>query len=189
VTSTATGYSIGGHTYYGFAIALVGANITQEAVTGTAAGAPPVLPAASPEGTTLQDGTVVWTVVSPNSQGFRVYPLPGATGPVFQITPYYQMLLQKLTSLQSLINPVPDDQRYIFQEGVEVMCKKGSPSPNDRAEGMKEWPLWLAGVEKLLKQNNREVDAYGAYPAESVVENVYGPWRGLRNPMDPGQPY
>jgi hypothetical protein len=189
VTSTATGYSIGGHTYYGFAIALVGANITQEAVTGTAAGAPPVLPAASPEGTTLQDGTVVWTVVSPNSQGFRVYPLPGATGPVFQITPYYQMLLQKLTSLQSLINPIPDDQRYIFQEGVEVMCKKGSPSPNDRAEGMKEWPLWLAGVEKLLKQNNREVDAYGAYPAESVVENVYGPWRGLRNPMDPGQPY
>jgi hypothetical protein len=192
VTSVATGFVIGGQTYYGFSYALPGAPATaQEAVTSSViqyVGAP-LLAANAPEGTTWNDGSVVWTVVSPNSQGFRIYPLPGATGPVYQITPYYQMLLAKLTSLQSLINPIPDDQRYIFQEGIEVMCRKGSPSPNDRAEGDKQWPLWLGALQKILKQNNREVDAYGAYPANGVVESVYGPWRGLRNPQDPGQPY
>jgi hypothetical protein len=187
-----TGYLIGGQTYYAVSYVLPNAPTTaQEPVTSTVQlyVGPPLLPASSPEGTTFQDGTVVWTVVGPMSQGFRVSPLPGATGPVYQITPYYQMLLSKLTSLQSLINPIPDDQRYIFQEGVEVMCRKGSANPSERAEAMKAWPLWLAAVEKILKQNNREVDAYGAYPADSVVESVYGPWRGLRNPQDPSQPY
>jgi len=194
VEGISPGDIIGGFTYYGVTMTAPAAGyIEQQAWAGTlsslGSGSPPLLPANSPEGTTILDGTVVWTVVSPNSQGFRIYPLPGATGPVYQITPYYQMLLEKLISLQSLINPIPDDQRYIFQEGVEVMCRKGSANPNERAEGMKEWGLWLASLEKLLKQNNREVDAYGAYPANSVVESVYGVFRGLRNPQDPGQPY
>jgi hypothetical protein len=192
VQSTGTGFVIGGQTYYAFAYVVPGAPVTaQEPVTATAqqyVGAP-LLPSNAPEGTTWNDGSVVWTVVSPNSQGFRLFPLPGATGPVYQITPYYQMLLEKLTNLQSLINPIPDDQRYIYQEGVEILCKKGSANPNDRAEAMKTWPLWLEALVKLLKQNNREVDAYGAYPANGVVESVYGVFRGLRNPQDPGQPY
>src|SRR5271156_467289 len=192
VTGVSTGTVIGGQTYYGLSYVLPNAPIVaQEAITGSAQQyvGVPLLPNASAEGTTFNDGSVVWTVVSPNSQGFRIYPLPGATGPVYQITPYYQMLLQKLTNLQSLINPIPDDQRYIFQEGVEIMCKKGSPNPNDRAEAMKDWPLWLGALVKLLKENNREIDAYGAYPANGVVESVYGVFRGLRNPQDPGQPY
>ena len=192
VISVQTGYSIGGQTYYGFSYVLANAPTTaQEPVTATAQlyVGPPLLPAGAAEGTTFQDGSVMWTVVGPNSQGFRLFPLPGATGPIYQITPYYQRLLQKLTSLQSLINPIPDDQRYIFQEGVEIMCRKASSNPSERAEGMKDYPLWLAALQKLLKQNNREVDAYGAIPADGPVASVYGPWRGLRNPQDPGQPY
>lgn len=189
VTSTATGYVIGGHTYYGFSYVLAGAPITaQEAVTATAAqyvGAP-LLPSGAAEGTTFNDGTVTWVVVGAMSQGFRVSPLPNASGPVYQITPYYQMLLEPMETLQSFINPIPDDQKYVFQEGVEWMCKKGSPNPADRAEAMKMWPLWLKSLEGLLKQNDREPDAYGAIPGSSVVESVYG-WR--RNPQDPGQPY
>jgi hypothetical protein len=161
-----------------------GEPVTVETLPGQA----PVLPANAAEGTTITDGTVVWTVVGAMSQGFRISPLPGATGPVWQITPYYQVLLQEMTSLQDVINPIPNDQKYIYQTGVEWMCKMGSPNPADRAEAAKQWPLWLESLTKLLKQNNREVDAYGAYPAESVVENVYG-GRGIRNPQDPGQPY
>lgn len=162
----------------------------QEAVTGTItqySGAP-LLPAGSAEGATFIDGSVTWVVVAPMSQGFRVSPLPGAAGPVYQITPYYQMLLEEMTSLQDVIDPIPNDQKYIFQTGVEWMCKMGSPNPGDRAEAMKQWPLWLESLVKLLKQNDREVDGYGAIPAESAVESVYG-WRGHRNPQDPGQPY
>jgi hypothetical protein len=187
IISTSTGYSIGGHTYYG--ISYVQTQVTaiaQEPVTGTAAYPGPALAAGAAEGTVVLDGTVPWTVVAPMSQGFRVSPLPNASGPVYQITPYYQMLLEPMETLQSFINPIPDDQKYVFQEGVEWMCKKGSPNPADRAEAMKMWPLWLKSLEGLLKQNDREPDAYGAIPGSSVVESVYG-WR--RNPQDPGQPY
>jgi hypothetical protein len=155
---------------------------------GTTGGSAPAAAVSAPEGTVVVDGTVRWTVVSPNSQGFRVYPLPGATGPVYQITPYYQQALQKMTSLQSLTNPIPDDQSYIYQNGVERMCKMSSPNPQDRAEGMKEWPLWLDSLVKLLKQNDREVDSYSAIPASSPVDTVWG-HGGLRNPQDPSQPY
>jgi hypothetical protein len=192
VASIATGVVIGGQTYWGFAFVLPGAPVvTQVAITGTAVeyvGAP-LLPPNAAEGATFTDGTVVWTVVSGESQGFRVSPLPGANGPVYEITAYYQMLLQKMTTLQSLINPIPDDQSYIFQTGVEWMCKMSSPNPGDRAEGMKNWPLWLKSLTDLLKQNDREVDAYSAVPACSPVETVYGGSGGLRNPQDPGQPY
>lgn len=159
--------------------------VTTLGTTGTVA---PVLPANSAEGATVNDGSVVWTVVAPMSQGFRVSPLPGATGPVWQFSVYYQMLLQKMTTLQSLINPIPDDQSYIFQNGLEWMCKMSSPSPQDRAEGMKNYPLWIESLVKLLKQNDREVDAYAMLPADGVVDDVWG-WRGRRNPQDPGQPY
>jgi hypothetical protein len=182
--------TIGGNPYYYFLVDVGGNSaIAQTPITSTTAeqySGPPLLPANSAEGTTFNDGTVVWVVVAPMSQGFRVSPLPNASGPVYQITPYYQMLLEPMETLQSFIDPIPDDQKYVFQEGVEWMCKKGSPNPADRAEAMKMWPLWLKSLEGLLKQNDREPDAYGAIPGSSVVESVYG-WR--RNPQDPGQPY
>lgn len=156
---------------------------------GTTGSVAPVLPANSTEGTTVNDGTVVWTVVSPNSQGFRVYPLPGASGPIWQITAYYQVLLQKLTALASLINPIPDDYSHYFQVGYETYALRSSPNPADRARFLDTWKLWIKSMTDAIKQGNRETDAYGAVPATTPVENVFGwPW-GLRNPQDPSQPY
>lgn len=153
---------------------------------GTTGSTAPLLTANSPEGTAVTDGTVTWTVVAKMSQGFRVFPLPGATGPVWQITPYYQVMLQKLTALGSLINPIPDDYSRIFQTGYEIACKRSSPNPNDRAEGEKQYPLWLKALHDAAKQGDREADAYGMLPATSPVDPVYG-WQ--RNPQDPSQPY
>jgi len=155
-------------------------------VTGANA---PLLAANSPEGTTVMDGTVQWIVVAPMSQGFRVFPLPGSSGPVYQITPYYQQKLTLLTSLGSVINPLPDEYSRFFQVGFEIMCKQGSPNAADRAEGLREYPLWLKALEAYIKQGNREPDAYSAIPASGVVESVYAGWSGLRNPQDPSQPY
>jgi hypothetical protein len=190
VVSAAAGYVIGGQSYYG--ISYVQSNpavVAQEAVTGTGTYAGPCFVAAQAEGSVTPDGTVQWMVVAPMSQGFRVYPLPSATGPVYQITVYYQMLLEKLLTLYSLINPIPDDQNYIYQEGIEIACKRASSNPALRAEALKEWPLWMQALTKLLKQNDREIDAYDFVPSSSPVESVYDPYRGLRNPQDPGQPY
>lgn len=157
--------------------------LTGFGVTGNSA---PSAGAAAAEGTSVADGTATWKVVSPNSQGFRVNPLPGGSGPVWQITPYYQVLLQPLTLLGSLINPIPNDYSRFFQAGFEIACKKSSPNPADRAEGKNDYPLWLKAMADARKQGDREADAYGMLPATSPVEEVYG---YKRNPQDPGQPY
>jgi hypothetical protein len=157
--------------------------------TTAATGTGPVLPANSAEGVTVADGTVVWTVVSPNSQGFRVFPLPGASGPVYQCTIYYQMLLAKLTAMSSLINPIPDDYSDYFQDGYEAYCLLASPNPADkaRAQGPQgALALWFKALMDAKKQGDREIDAYSMIPASSPVERVYGQ---MRNPQDPSQPY
>ena len=159
---------------------------------GTTANVPPtnvapLLPPNTAEGTTVVDGTVVWTVVSPNSQGFRVFPLPGPTGPVYQFTPIYQQKAPTLLNLStSTLDPIPDDYSNVFFTGVEWQCKGASPNPAERKEFKDNYPLWLKSLEDARKQGDREADAYGMLPASSPVDNVYG-W--LRNPQDPSQPY
>lgn len=154
---------------------------------GTTGGSAPVLAANSAEGTTVADGGCVWTVVSPNSQGFRVHPLPGASGPVWQIIPYYQIILQKMLNLQAKINPIPDEYSRIFKEGLRIACLMGSTNPEDQKRGEREHPLWLKALQDSRKQGDREADAYALLPANSPVDSVYG-W-DRRNPQDPSQPY
>jgi hypothetical protein len=154
---------------------------------GTTGSTAPLLAANSVEGTTVVDGSVTWTVVSPNSQGFRVFPLPGPTGPVYQFTPCYQVKAPTLANLNATtLDPIPDDYSNVFFTGVEWQCKGASPNPAERKEFKENYPLWLKSLEDTRKQGDREADAYGMLPATSPVENVFG-W--LRNPQDPSQPY
>lgn len=146
----------------------------------------PYAPAGSAEGTLVPDGTVVWTVVGPMSQGFRVFPLPGPTGPVYQFTPYYQVKAPTFANLQQMIDPIPDDYSNVFFDGVEWQCKGASADIKQREEFRQNYPLWLKSLETAKEQGDKEADAYAMLPATSPVENVYG-W--LRNPQDPSQPY
>jgi len=159
--------------------------LTTFGVTGNTA---PSAPANSAEGTVVNDGTAKWTVVAPMSQGFRVFPLPGASGPVWQITPYYQQMLQKLTVIDSLLNPIPDDFQRFFQIGFEANCLLSSKDPNDQARGQNEYAKWIKAMTDIKKQADREPSAYALLPATSPVETTYG-WQGLRNPQDPSQPF
>jgi hypothetical protein len=151
----------------------------------TGAMAPFAAPNAT-EGTTVTDNTVVWTVASPNSQGFRLWPLPGATGPVYQINVKYQMIAPKLTALQSLINPVPDNYSQHFRRGFKAHALEYSPDPNIRETSAQAREAWLAGMVDAAKQGDREMDAYGLVPASYPMDS---PYPRLRNPRDPGQPY
>jgi hypothetical protein len=157
--------------------------VTQIGTTGTTA---PSAPAASPEGTQVPDGTVTWTVVDPMSQGWRVSPLPGAAGPVWQIIPYYQAKAPAIKLLQQKIDPIPDDFSRHYQEGMEAYCLAASPNPGDRERGILAQQKWMAALDLIKKQGDREVDSYAALPATVPVENVYA-W--VRNPQDPSQPY
>ena len=157
--------------------------LTRFGTTDTSA---PAAPAASVEGTPVIDGTCVWTVVGPDSQGFRVSPLPGAAGPVWQIIPYYQMRAPVIKDLQTTLDPVPDDSSRFFQQGMEAYCLAGSKDPSDKERGIQAIARWLKAMEDIRKQGDREVNVYALLPATSVVESVYDQ---RRNPQDPSQPY
>lgn len=156
--------------------------LTQIGTTGASA---PLAADGAVEGTVVPDGSAAWTVVGGMSQGFRVSPMPPAAF-VWQIIPYYQMRGPRFTSLQSKIDPIPDDYSGYFQAGMEAYCLMASPNPNDRARGQTALAKWLKEMEDIKKQGDREVDAYALLPATVPVENVYT-W--IRNPMDPSQPY
>jgi hypothetical protein len=133
---------------------------------------------------------VVWTVVGPESVGFRVGPLPGPTGPVYQITPCYQKQAVKFSEanggMEQTLDPIPDDYSTTFLRGLEYQCKGAAEDPNMRKEFQVGYGPWLEEMAKARKQGDREADAYGMLPATSVVESTWG-W--LRNPQDPSQPY
>jgi hypothetical protein len=156
--------------------------LTTFGTTGTAA---PVLPASSVEGTTVSDGTCVWTVVDPWSQGFRLYPLPNATGPVYLILPYYQLKPPRITTLAATLDPIPDDYSRHFTQGLEFRCMMAQPDPKKKQEARQDYNLWLKAQEDELRQGDSEVNAYRLMPATSPVETIWpGPIRGTAD-----QPY
>lgn len=157
--------------------------LTTTGTTGTVA---PVLPAASAEGATVNDGSCVWTAVNPYGQGFRVDQLPGPSGPVFQLIPYYQGRAVKITTLAQMLDPIPDDYSQYFQTGIEAACLASSPNPGDIARADRAKVAWIASMVEAKQQGDREADAYGMIPGSPLVENVYS---NLRNPQDPSQPY
>jgi hypothetical protein len=153
-------------------------------VTGSTA---PVLAANSAEGMTVADGSCVWTVAGPLSQGWRVWPLPGATGPVYQMQVKYQTIPTRFTALNNLLSPIPDNYSQYFERGFEAYCMSKSPDPNVRARFDKALDLWLSNMAQAAKQGDKEQSAYGLVPGSFPMDWAYP--GGLRNPKNPATPY
>jgi hypothetical protein len=147
--------------------------VTTFGATGSVA---PELPANSAEGTTVTDGSVVWTCVSPTSQGFRIDNLPSATAPVWQIVPTYQLDPPLFTTMQQKLDPIPDSFARYFRRGLESECLKASPNPGDMKRGEQMYRDWIMAMAESKKQGDREVNAYGLQPAGSVVEPRWASW-------------
>jgi hypothetical protein len=165
--------------------------LTTPGATGSVAAATgPTAPLAArnaAEGTLVGDGGCVWTVAGPMSQGFRVWPLPGATAPSYQVQARYQMIASRFVNMQSLLNPVPDNYSQYFRRGFKAHCLGASPDPKLSAQFAQARAMWLQELVAAAKQGDREQDFYGLVPASYPMDAVYG--GGLRNPRDPSQPY
>lgn len=160
---------------------------------GTTGSVAPSLPTGSTEGLTVVDGTVTWTCVSPNSQGFRVWPLPNATGPVYQMCPTYQLEPPKIATIGQLLNPIPDSYIRHFRRVYRYHSLADSPDPKLQKEwaegqmpGQGGVPRYLIPLLEAAKQGDKEQNSYGLVPATSPVENVWPNTAGYRtadNPM------
>jgi hypothetical protein len=146
--------------------------VTTFGVTGSVA---PSLPANSPEGDTVTDGTVVWTCVSPTSQGFRLDRLPSAQGPTLEIKPYYQLDPPRFATVQQTLDPIPDSFSRYFFTGLIAQCLMNSPNPGDMKRGQEMQALWQKAMADSKKQGDRELNIYALLPASSVVEPRWGP--------------
>ncbi len=153
---------------------------------GTTGSTAPFAAAGAPEGTLVDDGSVVWTVVSPSSQGFRIDNLPGATAPVWQVIPVFQYDPPLFTSMAQLLDPIPDSYSLFFREGLEAGCKKAASDPKMKQEGYAEWERWeMITLPQAAKQGDRETNIYGLMPAGGVVDTRWA--RG--GPISAGNPY
>ena len=141
--------------------------LTTYGVTGLSA---PSLPAGAAEGTTVTDGSCVWTVADPDSQGFRIFPLPPQQAVVYEVNVVAQMQAPPpFTSMQQQISPVPDDHAAYFRQGFVAYCYRMSPNPQMRAMFPQNRQLWLDAIGATMKQNDREQTDAGFYPDRTVV--------------------
>lgn len=152
---------------------------------GTTGSTAPVLAANSPEGTTVTDGSVVWTVVAPSGQGFRIWPLPNATGPVYEISPTYQLEPPPITTISQMLDPIPDSYIRHFRRIFRYHCLGASPDPNDKKEFLQDLPKYLETLADTTKQGDKEQNSYGLLPATSPVENVWPNSAGYRTADNP----
>ncbi len=138
---------------------------------------PPVYPTLTTPNTvasTTTDGSVVWTAVNPDGQGFRLSPIPPQQGMVWTINPIGQSRIVQCTSLQQTLEPVPDDWADYFREGFFCQLYRRSPDAKVRAKFAGEWALWLRSLDMAVRQGNREPDDFGFYPTHSIMETGYG---------------
>lgn len=154
--------------------------LTTYGVTGAIA---PSLPANSAEGTTVNDGSCVWTVAGPKSQGFRLMPLPPQQGVVYQVNVVAQRKARApFTKLSETLDPIPDDYANYFRDGFATYCYKLSPNAEMRKLFLAMKNGWLDSIERALKQGDREQTNAGFIPDRSVVSPQGGIDIGPANP-------
>ena len=130
--------------------------------------------------TTVTDGTVTWQAVWPKGQGFRIAPMPSQTGPVWQIAPIAQARVPQFTSLEQVLDPIPDDYYRYFKQGFCCYCYGASPDPKVRAKFDMAKKLWMESLNQAVNQGSREDDAFGFVPSEAdVMDTGWSTFTGI----------
>lgn len=153
---------------------------------GTEGSAAPVLAPNSAAGTQVSGtgATTVWTVVDPVGQGFRILPVPGQTGIVWEFNLTGQAKPVRFSSLSQYLTPLPDEFEPHFLAGFIAQCYRFSPEAKIRAKFENEWKMWLMSLNEMRAKSDREQE-----------ENQFVPDRGIMGArmrvgwMGPGYPF
>ena len=134
--------------------------------------------------TTVVDGSCVWTAINPKGQGIRLSPIPPQTGIVWLIQPVGQMRAPKITSVNQLLNPIPDDYITYFKQGFFAECFRRNPDQKVRSKYAQEREMWLTALDRAVKQGDRELDDFGFYPGQQIMDTGWS-----YQPISPALPY
>lgn len=128
--------------------------------------------------TTVTDDSVIWMAVNPKGQGIRVSPLPPQGGIYWQVNLVGQMRPPAFTSVQQTLDPVPDDYAPYFRQGFIAHAYRHASDPKTQAKFKTEFQLWINAMTEALKKSDRERDAAGFYPSESLMSSGYPVYPG-----------
>jgi hypothetical protein len=175
----------------GFTAAFVNANYSNPADTGTVFinQTYPTLTSPNIVATTVIDGTVVWTAINPNGQAIRLNPIPPQQGQVWTINCVGQLRITQFTTLTQSLGVLPDDYYQTFVDGCMSEAYRRNPDAKIRARFKDEWTIWLKSLKESFDFANKEMDDFGFYPSEPIMETGAGSiWLGPAAPY-PGWPW
>jgi hypothetical protein len=128
------------------------------------------LPGTQVTGATRGDAsTTIWTVVDPNGLGVRMINVPSQTGVVWQFTINGQFVPPKFTSLDQVLNPLPDKYEPFFRAGFIAQCYRYSPEAKIRAKFDKEWPMWQKSLSNMREAQDRELEEWSFVTERTVM--------------------
>jgi hypothetical protein len=124
-------------------------------------------------GQTIDDGTCQWTVIDPDAQGFRFRPMPPSGGQVWLARLWAQKKAPRFTTMQQLIDPIPDDEMKWFLDGCIAYAHRYSTNPQVKARYDDMRMHWQGAMADETKQNDREDESKGFFPDKSVMAPSY----------------
>src|SRR6185312_8542470 len=148
---------------------------------GTSGSTQPYAPPDSPGGTTVQDGTVIWTVASPYWYAIRCNTLPPNGGIAWLLNPVYQKKPPIFTSLQQTIDPVPADHAYLFRTGFLAYAQDYAGSNKAQATYARFEEMMMTA----LRGADREMEECFIYPSDAITSG-YG---AAPAPIGPAWPF
>lgn len=128
----------------------------------------------SANSSTVNDGTVVWTAINPNGQGFRLSPIPPQQGQVWTINVSAQARAVKFTTLTQTLSPVPDDCVSWFRDGFFCEGYRYSPDAKVHSKYPAEYARWMKSLSLAIRSFDREEDAFGFIPGSSILSGGGG---------------
>jgi hypothetical protein len=156
---------------------------------GTTGGSAPSAAVNAAPGTTVNDGSVVWTVVDPYGYGIRLKPIPSQTGAVWQFNLVGQVKPPRFTSLSQTLFPLTDDFEPTFRAGFKAQLLQYSDEAKVNARFEREWTRWSQSIESLSlnaakQKGDRERDE-DRFVVENQIMGAGSPRVGWLGPAWP----
>jgi hypothetical protein len=134
---------------------------------GVSGSTQPSLPTLSAPGTTVQDGSVIWTVADPDGAAVRMDPVPAICGLCWLIYPVYQRNPPVFVNLQSTIYPLPNNMAYLFRQGLKAYLMEHAGS----AKAAATMAGWETTLMTALRAADREQENFVMYPSSGLMES------------------
>lgn len=138
----------------------------------TGASAPSAAINAAP-GTTVADGSCVWTVVDPWGAGIRIAPVPSQTGTVWQMNLVGQLKPTVFVGSASLASqtlfPLPNQWYPRFLDGCAAELLLYSADAKKKASYPQANAIWMQSINAMRGGSDRERELNRIRPKRSIL--------------------